>query len=97
MDKAQKREKEKELLLFQTNRCIVNFYKNHLYMLESLKKEHQSMLKKVQNQTSKEFSENIDYFDENKYNYLRKKTLDLGNDILRELENNLKMFNIRIK
>ena len=66
-------------------------------MLESLKKEHQSMLKKVQENTSQEFSKNIDYFDENKYNYLRKKTLDLGNDILRELENNLEMFDIRIK
>ena len=36
-------------------------------------------------------------FDDEKYNYLRKKTLDLGNDILRELENNLEMFEIRIK
>ena len=71
MDKAQKGEREKELLLFQTNRCIVNFYKNHLFMLESLKKEHQSMLKKVQENTSQEFSKNIDYFDENKYNYLK--------------------------
>ena len=59
MDKAQKREKEKDLLLFQTNRCIINFYKNHLYMLESLRKEHESMLKKVSQKTSKEFSENI--------------------------------------
>ena len=29
--------------------------------------------------------------------YLRKKTLDRGNDILRELESNLEMFDIRIK
>ena len=66
-------------------------------MLESLQKEHSSMLKKVEDKTSEEFVKNIDYFDKNKYNYLRKKTLDLGNDILRELENNLEMFNIRIK
>ena len=66
-------------------------------MLEGVQKEHSSMLKKVEQKTSKEFSENIDYFDDEKYNYLRKKTLDLGNDILRELENNLEMFEIRIK
>ena len=66
-------------------------------MLESLQKEHSSMLKKVEDKTSEEFAKNIDYFDKDKYNYLRKKTLDLGNDILRELENNLEMFNIRIK
>ncbi len=66
-------------------------------MIESLQKEHSSMLKKVKGKTSSEFIKNIDYFDQDKYNYLRKKTLDLGNDILRELENNLEMFNIRIK
>ena len=66
-------------------------------MLEGVQKEHASMLKKVEQKTSKEFSENIDYFNDEKYNYLRKKTLDLGNDILRELENNLEMFEIRIK
>ena len=66
-------------------------------MLEGVQKEHTSMLKKVEQKTSKEFSENIDYFNDKKYNYLRKKTLDLGNDILRELENNLEMFEIRIK
>ena len=90
-------DKIKKLLLFQTNRCIVNFYKNHLSMLESLQKEHTSMLKKVGSETSSEFAKNIDYFDKDKYNYLRKKTLDLGNDILRELENNLNIFEIRIK
>jgi hypothetical protein len=94
---AESSDKIKKLLLFQTNRCIINFYKNHLSMLESVQKEHVSMLKKVGKETSKEFSENIDYFDDEKYNYLRKKTLDLGNDILRELENNLEMFEIRIK
>ena len=66
-------------------------------MLEGVQREHTSMLKKVEQKTSKEFSENIDYFNDEKYNYLRKKTLDLGNDILRELENNLEMFEIRIK
>ena len=66
-------------------------------MLEGVQKEHTSMLKKVEQKTSKEFSENIDYFNDKKYNYLRKKTLDLGNDILSELENNLEMFEIRIK
>ena len=66
-------------------------------MLEGLQREHAAMLKKVEGETSKDFSKNIDYFDDEKYNYLRKKTLDLGNDILRELENNLEMFEIKVK
>ena len=89
--------KVKEVLLFQVNRSIVNFYKNHLTMIEDLKKEHQSMLKKVEKQTSKDFCQNIDTFDNDKYNYLRKKTLDNGNDIVRELESNLEKLDIRIK
>ena len=76
---------------------VRNFYKNHLSMIEDIQKEHEQMLKKVSEKTSPEFAKNIDYFDRNKYNYLRKKTLDRGNDILRELESNLEMFDIRIK
>ena len=66
-------DKVKEVLLFQVNRSIVNFYKNHLTMIEDLKREHQTMLKKVEKKTSKEFSESIDTFDNDKYNYIRKK------------------------
>ena len=89
--------KIKKALLFQVNRSVVNFYKNHLTMIEDIKKDHEIMLKKIEKGTSKEFSENIDYFNEEKYNYIRKKTLDLGNNIIRELESNLEMLNMRIK
>ena len=66
-------------------------------MIEDLKREHQTMLKKVEKKTSKEFCESIDTFDNDKYNYIRKKTLDAGNDIVRELEQNLEKLEIRIK
>ena len=66
-------------------------------MIEDLKREHQSMLKKVEKKTSKEFSERIDTIDNDKYNNIRKKTLDNGNDIIRELEQNLDKLDIRIK
>ena len=90
-------DKIKEVLLFQVNRSVVNFYKSHLTMIEDLQREHQTMLKKVEKKTSKEFSESIDTFDNDKYNYIRKKTLDNGNDIIRELEQNLDKLKIRIK
>ena len=66
-------------------------------MIEDLQREHQTMLKKVKKKTSKEFCESIDTFDNDKYNYIRKKTLDSGNDIIRELEQNLDKLDIRIK
>lgn len=90
-------DKVKEIILFQVNRSIVNFYKNHLTMIEDLQRDHQAMLKKVEKKTSKEFSQSIDTFDNDKYNYIRKKTLDAGNDIVRELEQNLEKLEIRIK
>ena len=66
-------------------------------MIEDLKRDHQTMLKKVEKKTSKEFCESIDTFDNDKYNYIRKKTLDAGNNIVRELEQNLEKLEIRIK
>ena len=66
-------------------------------MIEDLQREHQTMLKKVKKKTSKEFCESIDTFDNDKYNYIRKKTLDAGNNIVRELEQNLEKLEIRIK
>lgn len=90
-------DKVKEIILFQVNRSIVNFYKSHLTMIEDLQRDHEAMLKKVEKKTSKEFSQSIDTFDNDKYNYIRKKTLDAGNDIVRELEQNLEKLQIRIK
>ena len=90
-------DKVKKVLLFQVNRSIVNFYKSHLTMIEDLKRDHQAMLKKVEKKTSKDYCESIDTFDNDKYNYIRKKTLDSGNDIIRELEQNLEKLDIRIK
>ena len=63
----------KEYLLFQIHRNIVNLYKNHLSMIEDLKLEHKEMLSKLEKQVPQEILENIDYFSEERYNYIRKK------------------------
>ena len=38
-----------------------------------------------------------DYFDHNKMQYLRKKILDMGNESIRESENNFENFTISFK
>ena len=43
--------KIKKALLFQVNRSVINFYKNHLTMIEDLKKDHEIMLKKIEKKT----------------------------------------------
>jgi hypothetical protein len=55
------------------------------------------MLLKIQKETSKDFSENINYLTAEKYHYIRKKILDGGNEIYRELEKSLDKVDTTLK
>ena len=87
----------KELLTFQINRGIVNLYKKYFLIIQDLKQEHEILLEKVAQETSPDFPKKIDYFSEDKYNYIRKKILDAGNDSIRELEKTLEVIEVRFK
>jgi len=78
--------KLKDLLSFQIHRNIVNLYKRYLNLIEDLQKEHVNMLNKLNSKIDQQTLKNVDYFDENKYNYIRKKILDLGNETAREID-----------
>jgi hypothetical protein len=81
--------KLKDLLTFQVHRNIVNLYKRYLNLVEDLQEEHLNMLNKLNSKIDQETLKNVDYFDENKYNYIRKKVLDLGNETIREIDKTL--------
>lgn len=87
----------KQYILFQIHRNIVSLYKRYLNMIEDLQEEHLNMLNKLNKKNEVDFLKNIDYFDENKYNYLRKRILDLGNETIREIEKNFDFLNLNIK
>ena len=87
----------KELLTFQINRGIINLYKKYFLIIQDLKQEHEVLLDKVAQETSPDFPQKIDYFTEDKYNYIRKKILDAGNDSIRELEKTLEVIDVRFK
>jgi len=87
----------KELMSFQIHRNIVNLYKRYLNLLEDVRRDHISLLSKVEGKTNKEFAKSIDYFDAEKYNYYRKKVLDSGNEVFRDIEKTLEYLEIRIK
>lgn len=89
-------EKIKEYIIFQTNRSITHFYKKYLNIIEDVSKDHDIMLLKVQQETSKEFADNINYMTAEKYHYIRKKILDGGNEISRELEKSLDKLDISL-
>jgi hypothetical protein len=81
--------KLKDLLTFQVHRNIVNLYKRYLNLVEDLQEEHLNMLNKLNSKIDQQTLKNVDYFDENKYNYIRKKVLDLGNETIREIDKTL--------
>ena len=86
----------REYVLFHLQRNTTNLFKRYLAITEALLKEHSIMLKKVENKTSKDFSKNIDYFTEDKYNYIRKKILDIGNESLRDIERHMEMLELEL-
>jgi len=79
----------KDILSFQIHRNITNLYKRYLNLIEDIQEEHLNMLNKLNKKIDQETLKNIDYFDENKYNYYRKKILDLGNETIREIDKNI--------
>lgn len=89
--------KLKEFLLFQIHRNITSLYKRYLNLIEDIQEEHLNMLNKLNSKIDQDTLKNVDYFDENKYNYLRKKILDLGNETSREIIKNFDLLNVEIK
>jgi hypothetical protein len=87
----------RRVILFQLNRNVIVFYKKYLSILEDISKDHQIMKDKMDTHLPKEFLDNIDYLNKDKYNYIRKKILDGGNEIYRELESSLNLLNFNIK
>jgi hypothetical protein len=89
--------KLKEFLLFQIHRNITSLYKRYLNLIEDIQEEHVNMLNKLNSKIDQDTLKNVDYFDDNKYNYLRKKILDLGNETSREIIKNFDLLNVEIK
>ena len=74
--------------IFSINRHITILYKRYINLIEDMKVEHSLYTSKINKRIDDpEFLKNIEYFDDKKYNYIRKKILDLGNETIREIEN----------
>lgn len=74
----------KDILDFQVNRSITTLYKQFLVMLEDLHEEHLRCINKMKQEDSTDLDK-YNYLDQSKMDYLRKKTLDSGNDCKREI------------
>tara|TARA_Y100000004_G_C8621675_1_gene289070 strand:+ start:74 stop:367 length:294 start_codon:yes stop_codon:yes gene_type:complete len=90
-------EKFKEYLVFQLNRDIINLYKAHLNIVEDLARDHNQMLDSLEKELPKEKIRDINYFNQAKYTYIRKKILDLGNEAIRNFQSSLDKVDVELK
>tara|TARA_Y100001938_G_scaffold19845_1_gene24896 strand:+ start:5848 stop:6213 length:366 start_codon:yes stop_codon:yes gene_type:complete len=90
-------EEIKALLLSQMRRAVTNLFKSQLTQLEDIQQEHKHSIKKVDDLVSEDFIRMIDFLDDEKLGYYRKKTLDKGNETIRDLERLLENFEISLK
>jgi len=89
--------KVKDYVSFQIHKSLVDLYKRYLNLIEDIQEDHKTMVEKLNNKIDSNTLKNIDYFDNNKYNYLRKKILDIGNDAIREIEKNFEFIQMEFK
>jgi|TARA_B110001454_G_C12641357_1_gene401325 hypothetical protein len=87
----------KEIISFQIHRNITNLYKKYFEISEDLLEEHKLFIARLKSLNDSSKVDLIDYFTEEKYNNIRKKILDAGNDSIREIEKALEFVDIKIK
>lgn len=90
-------QKVKDYVSFQIHKSLVNLYKKYLVLIEDIREDHDNMIDKISNKIDENTLKNVDYFDDNKYNYLRKKILDIGNESIREIEKNFEFIKMEFK
>jgi hypothetical protein len=79
------------------HRNTVSLFKGFLVMLEDLHKEHQINFDKLKANLPEgclPIIDQADYFDEDKLHHLRKRTLDIGNETIRNIEGELDNYTI---
>lgn len=80
-------------------RHIKGLFKSFLVLIEDLHKEHEISFSKLKESLpdDERLIVQADYFDEEKLKYLRKKILDMGNEVIRSNDSELENFTISFK
>ena len=74
-----------------------SLFKGFLMMLEDLNEEHRIHFGKLKQNLPEEYRaliDQADYFDQDKLQHLRKRTLDIGNEAIRNIEGDMQNFTI---
>lgn len=83
---------EDNLITVFTNKEITTLYKSFFEIIEDLKVDHNTLMKKINDKNGHEFASTIDYFTPEKYEQIRKKILDQGNECSRKILSFLEYF-----
>jgi len=83
---------EDNLISIMISKEVTKLYKTLLEIVEDLQNDHNIMLSKVAEKTNPEFSKTVNYFTHAKYEQIRKRILDNGNECERGLLNFLSFF-----
>ncbi len=96
--KLEKGASVKDIISFQVHRNIINLYKRYFEITEDLLREHKAFIAKLQDRELGDIDiESVDYFTDEKYDCIRKRILDSGNDCVREIEKALEFVDITLK
>lgn len=83
---------ENNLITVFTHKEVALLYKTFLEVIEDLRNDNQIMLAKVAEKCGEQFARDINFFTSDKYEQLRKRILDQGNECSRRLINFLDFF-----
>lgn len=87
---------ENNLVGLQTQKEIISLYKSFLEILENIKQQHETMLKKAGINVDEHYLKDINYFTQEYHDQMRKRILDHGNDTIRSLLAFLEYFDFQI-
>jgi hypothetical protein len=81
----------------ESGRLITKLFKQYLGSLEDLRYQHEVALDRLKETLTPEQVEVLNYLDFHRYSMVRKRTLDNGNEIIRDLHNFLENFDVHLK
>jgi hypothetical protein len=87
---------ENNLITVFTAKEITSLYKLFLEIIEDLEADNRAMLGKIAEKTSPQVAADINYFTREKYEQIRKRVLDNGNETSRKLLSFLDFFEFTI-
>jgi len=93
-------DKDKEILQDRYEKHVKGLFKSFLHLLEDLNEDHNIHFTKLKISLPEKYHALIDqanYFDFKKMQYLRKRVLDMGNDSLRNQNEDLDKFIVHFK